>query len=225
MAGSESSTTDTRYEKAPWWAWGFVATIPFTLLALVTPWFEGAAPPGKGTFGGDNHASYYAWTVARIGIICPIFLILEGWQWYRSKRGLGWPPAPSDWRGAGRAFSSYMAGGRVKGGGGGGGYEETWYPFRTGAWMSIAIASVSLIVLGISWANFSPEYSYLYTSQSNFYEDHKMIVSLGFGGWCYLISVALFFVSGIYGVLQPVKPWWSQGTDTEEKPPQLNDRR
>lgn len=200
--------------RAPWWAWGFVAALPFALLALATPWFDAVPPSMPGVWGTDQHVHYTAWTHAAIGMICPFVLAFVAVQWCGAGNGWCPPPAPSDWRGAGRAFNVFMSGRRVWSGSTGSDNRPAtvWYPYRTGAWYSIGVAVASLVVLGINRKMFHPTY-YVLGTTSPVFQSGDLNVHPAFGCWCFLAATAVFLITGVFGVLQPVQPWWSTGQE------------
>ena len=190
-----AATSDVIDDLAPWWAWGYVAAMPFALLTLVTPWFRAVMPSMPDVFDSDQHLDYHAWSTFPLGIFGPVWLIMLGGQWYRARRLWRRPPGPSDWRPWQRASS------RVRSA------AELNRPYATGAWYSIGMAAAALAMLGINRAVFRPSYETLplfiddHTDYSGSYPDGKMIVHAAIGCWFFLIAVGLFVVTSIVGLL------------------------
>lgn len=191
MSDYEAATRNVRDDLAPWWAWGYVLAIPFALLTLVTPWFRAVPPSLPGLIDDGQHVDYTAWSSFPLGVICPIWLVTLGAQWYRARRHWRWPPGPSDWRArarrAGRPRSA----------------AELARPYATGAWYSMAVAAASLAVLGANRAVFRPTYSTWDPTFTDFsaFGGGKAVVHTAVGFWFFLTAVGLFAVTSVVGLL------------------------
>lgn len=191
MSDSSAGASTARDDLAPWWAWGYVLAIPFALLTLVTPWFRGVMPPLPNVADDGQHVDYTAWTSIPLGIICPLWLVVLGGQWYRARRHWRWPPGPSDWRARARRNGRPRTAAEVE------------HPDETGAWYSLAAAAVSLVVLGVNRANFRPTYSTFDPTFTDFsaFGGGKAVVHTAVGCWFFLISVGLFAATSVVGLV------------------------
>lgn len=186
MTDSDTAASKVHNDLAPWWAWGYVLAIPFALLTLVTPWFRAVPPPLPDVFDSGQHIDYTAWTAIPFGVVCPLWLVVLGGQWYRARRHWRWPPGVR----ALRSGSPRSA-------------AEAARPYATGAWYSMAMAAAALAVFGVDRATFKPTYSTFdltFTDYSAFSEG-KLIVHPAIGCWFFLTAVGLFVATSIVGVL------------------------
>ncbi|MEU6851078.1 hypothetical protein ABZ901_14245 [Actinacidiphila alni] len=164
--------------RAPWWAWGFVAGAFAAFLGLVTHWFS-TVPPGSAPSLSGGH-SYGAFSVEWLGVLGPVFMLLEGGRWFGALRGWWRVPALADWR-RGRTAEADPEPGE-------------------GAGPGALIGLATLALLGICRAAVPTHHTVIAIGGSDpGRRDYTYAVHADFGLWCMLVACALFTVSGAVG--------------------------